>query len=390
MCGSSLPNNTMKTKLKSVPVALLVAASFLTSTSAHEPVAEQPETKVQLAILLDTSNSMDGLIQQAKTQLWSIVNTFGHAKRDGQQAFVEVALYEYGNSALDRESYFIRQVLPFTRDLDEVSEQLFQLKTNGGDEFCGAVIRRATEQLAWDNTPGTYRAMFIAGNEPFNQGSIDPGSACREAMDSSILVNTIHCGAEEVGVNSGWKSGALVTGGNFSVIDQNKRVVEITCPQDAVIIQLNGDLNKTYLKFGSKGDYGCANQMRQDSNAEVSQVGQVNRAVTKSTLNYSNRSWDLVDACKDENFEITKVKRETLPLELQELEAKELAAKVAEMTAKREEIQGKIQQLNREREAFLIAERKRLGEEAKGTLGDEVRKAVSEQAKKLGYELSPR
>lgn len=378
----------MKTKLKSVPVALLAAASFLTSASAHEPAAEPPETKVQLAILLDTSNSMDGLIQQAKTQLWSIVNTFAHAKRDGQQAFVEVALYEYGNSALDRESYFIRQVLPFTRDLDEVSEQLFQLKTNGGDEYCGAVIRRATEQLAWDPTPGTYRALFIAGNEPFNQGSIDPGSACREAMESSILVNTIHCGTEAVGVNSGWKSGALVTGGHFSVIDQNKRVVEITCPQDAVIIQLNEDLNKTYLKFGTKGDYGCANQMRQDSNAEVSKVGQVNRAVTKSTNNYSNSSWDLVDACKDENFEMTKVKRETLPTELQKLAAEELAAKVAEMTAKREEIQGKIQQLNREREAFLTAERKRLGEEAKGTLGDEVRKAVSEQAKKLGYDLS--
>lgn len=378
----------MNQKIKSLPVALLAAASFLTSAHAHEPALDQSETKVQLAILLDTSNSMDGLIQQAKTQLWSIVNTFGHAKRDGQQAFVEVALYEYGNNALDRESYFIRQVLPFTRDLDEVSEQLFQLKTNGGDEFCGAVIRRAAEQLAWDDTAGTYRAIFIAGNEPFNQGTIDPGSACREAMESSILVNTIHCGTESVGVNTGWKSGALVTGGNFSVIDQNKRVVEITCPQDAVIIQLNGDLNKTYLKFGTKGDYGCANQRRQDSNAEVSKAGQVTRAVTKSTGNYSNKSWDLVDACKDEDFEITKVKRETLPTELQKLEAEELATKVAEMTAKREEIQGKIQQLNVEREAFLAAERKRLGEQAEGTLGDEVRKAVSEQAKKLGYNLA--
>ena len=29
---------------------------------------------VQVAILLDTSNSMDGLIEQAKTQLWRVVN----------------------------------------------------------------------------------------------------------------------------------------------------------------------------------------------------------------------------------------------------------------------------------------------------------------------------
>ena len=31
---------------------------------------------IQLAILLDTSNSMDGLINQAKSELWTIVNEF--------------------------------------------------------------------------------------------------------------------------------------------------------------------------------------------------------------------------------------------------------------------------------------------------------------------------
>ncbi len=35
---------------------------------------------VKIALLLDTSNSMDGLINQAKSQLWDIVNKFTHAK----------------------------------------------------------------------------------------------------------------------------------------------------------------------------------------------------------------------------------------------------------------------------------------------------------------------
>ena len=39
---------------------------------------------VQIAILLDTSNSMDGLIGQAKTQLWNVVNEFVRAKKDGR------------------------------------------------------------------------------------------------------------------------------------------------------------------------------------------------------------------------------------------------------------------------------------------------------------------
>ena len=33
------------------------------------------ENTIQVAILLDTSGSMDGLIEQAKSRLWNIVNT---------------------------------------------------------------------------------------------------------------------------------------------------------------------------------------------------------------------------------------------------------------------------------------------------------------------------
>ena len=35
---------------------------------------------IKVALLLDTSNSMDGLIDQAKAQLWEIVNEFSYAK----------------------------------------------------------------------------------------------------------------------------------------------------------------------------------------------------------------------------------------------------------------------------------------------------------------------
>jgi hypothetical protein len=42
----------------------------------------EAENRIQIAILLDTSSSMDGLIDQAKTQLWKVVNTFIEAKHD--------------------------------------------------------------------------------------------------------------------------------------------------------------------------------------------------------------------------------------------------------------------------------------------------------------------
>ena len=92
---------------------------------------------IKVALLLDTSNSMDGLIHQAKAQLWEIINELSYAKCGGEKPTLEIALYEYGNDNLSSEEGYIRQVLGFSNDLDEISEKLFSLTTRGGSEFCG-------------------------------------------------------------------------------------------------------------------------------------------------------------------------------------------------------------------------------------------------------------
>src|SRR5436190_7812027 len=192
--------STMKQILHSM-TTLALALGFLSFANAEDSkksIADQP--LVQLAILLDTSNSMDGLIAQAKTQLWNIVNEFATAKQDGKAPRVQVALYEYGNNGLDQAKGWVRQVTPLTDDLDKLSEQLFSLKTNGGEEYCGWVIRDATAQLAWDSSPKTYKAIFIAGNEPFTQGPVSYVESCKGAIAKGIIVNTIHCGPEQAGI----------------------------------------------------------------------------------------------------------------------------------------------------------------------------------------------
>ena len=83
-------------------------------------IAANPEEKtkvrqtIKVALLLDTSNSMDGLINQAKTQLWEIVNELSYAKYGIQEPDLEIALYEYGNDRLESSDGYIRQVLPFS------------------------------------------------------------------------------------------------------------------------------------------------------------------------------------------------------------------------------------------------------------------------------------
>ena len=147
----------MKTTIAKISLAVIViVTSAVAPLPAEEilpiarPTSQSMQLKkpqVQMAILLDTSSSMSGLIDQARIELWAIVNEFIFAKRNGMEPEVQVALYEYGKSSLSAKEGYIRMIVPFTTDLDKVSEELFALKTNGGQEYCGWVIKEATQAL---------------------------------------------------------------------------------------------------------------------------------------------------------------------------------------------------------------------------------------------------
>lgn len=341
--------------------SLLAPAAFAKGPQDGAPPSDKPQAKVQIALLLDTSNSMDGLIDQAKTQLWKVVNTFTEAKRDGQAPFVEVALYEYGNNGLNIANNWIRLVEPLTRDLDEVSKELFAFRTNGGDEYCGAVIQRALADLSWDSSPNTYKAIFIAGNEPFLQGPVDGRQACRDAMAKGIVVNTIHCGSREAGIAGSWHDGAALAEGKYLIIDQDQAVAHVDAPQDKEINTLSIEINKTYLGYGALCREGMAKQAEADRDAfaNAGKGAAVGRAATKASGNYYNGNWDLVDACKDGRMKLADVPADQLPAAMKAMTPAEREAHLAKMTSERDGLQKKIQELTRQRDAFVAEELKR-------------------------------
>jgi hypothetical protein len=157
-------------------------------------IAQNTRPKIQIAILLDSSNSMDGLIEQTRTKIWNIVNAISHVTKNGKPPILEVSLYHYGNDSLPSTEGFNRLLSEFTPELDVVSEKLFSIKTNGGQEYTGWVIDSAIKQLQWSNNKEDFRVIFIAGNEGFDQGSIPWQKAIDLAVKKDVLVNTIYCG----------------------------------------------------------------------------------------------------------------------------------------------------------------------------------------------------
>ena len=333
---------------------------------------------VKIALLLDTSNSMDGLINQAKAQLWDIVNQFSYAKcGKGHRPGLQIALYQYGNDALSSREGYIQQVIGFSSDLDEISEKLFSLSTNGGEEFCGQVIQTSLRQLDWGKNPDNLKMIFIAGNEPFTQGKLNYKDAVANAKEKDVIVNTIFCGNYQQGINTDWKKGATLTGGEYMAIDHNKRVVHIDTPYDDIIIKLNSKLNSTYISYGATGSAKLKLQSRQDNNAmEMEEAVAVKRAVSKSSGMYNNSNWDLIDASEDEEFDVASINKEELPKALRDKSKAELTAIIGEKKAERKRIQKEIKELNTKRENYISKHSK----QEMGELESAMLKAIKSQA----------
>lgn len=381
--------------MKKIQIILLAAMLALTYSckadtkktdkqllAAMEIETPKKDHYIKVALLLDTSNSMDGLIDQAKAQLWEIVNELSYAKCHNDRPKLQIALYEYGNDNLSSRDNYIRKILSFTEDLDDVSKELFSLTTNGGSEYCGAVIQESLNKLDWGNEADDLKMVFIAGNEPFDQGGTNYKDAAANAKEDGVVVNTIFCGDYRHGIDSYWKDGAQLTYGDYMAINQNQQTVYMPSPYDDVIIQLNLKLNNTYVPYGSTGKEKSRVQQEQDANAaEYSKANAVSRTISKGSHLYTNSSWDLVDAEEEAGFSYDKLKKDELPQELKGKNNSEIKKYLETKRNEREAIQNEIKKLNEQR-------RKYISENSKNTdngLENAMVQAIKKQAEKKNY-----
>jgi hypothetical protein len=337
--------------------ALLVAFLFMNfTTNERNVVVPAKDQTIMIALLLDTSSSMDGLIIQAKSQLWKIVNEVAAAKTvDGAQPNIKIALYEYGNEGLFSYDGYIRQVSALTEDLDAISEKLFSLSTNGGNEYCGQVIKTCLNDLEWSVSNTDLKMIFIAGNEPFTQGTVAYELACKTAKEKGVVVNTIYCGDFNDDITWSWKRGAELTGGAFMSIEQNNKTVYVATPYDNQIAALNDKLNATYVYYGASGEYRKAQQLLQDKNAAGFGAANVaERSFCKSSHAYKNASWDLVDAAKDNENLIAEAKSDDLPDEMRTMTVDQRKVYIKQKSEQRTKIQSEIQSLNRKRQEYIL------------------------------------
>ncbi|MBM4062960.1 MAG: VWA domain-containing protein, partial [Planctomycetes bacterium] len=313
-------------------LGLAAAAAAQNPPPAIAPAAPAGARPIDLAICLDVSGSMEGLINAARQNLWAVVNDLARLQ---PAPTLRVALLTYGCTAYDPATGWVRVDTDFTTDLDLVSQKLFALTTNGGDEYVARVVQKALE-LPWTADPKALKLLFVAGNEPATQDPVvSAAEQSKAAIARGIVVNTIFCGDPAHHDAAAWRDIAKLADGQFAAIQQDVAVVVAT-PFDKQLAELSVAMNVTYVPYGAERAVWAENQGAQDSNAaKLNVVAAAQRCQTKASAFYVNAHWDLVDACDDPKFDLAALKKEDLPEALRALTVEQLRAHVAQQKQKR-------------------------------------------------------
>lgn len=359
-----------------------------TAAAAEATAPERPWEVIDVAIALDTSGSMEYLIEAARLKLWAIVHDLTLLE---PTPTLRVALLTFGNFKNHRDAGWVRVETDLTEDLDQVSERLFMLTAEGGTEYLGRVLKVALQGLSWTPSEYTLKLVFVVGNEPANQ---DPEVSFREmaerARDKGILVNAVFCGSGEHEDAASWKEMAELADGQFATIDHRRRTVIVKTPFDEEIAELSAEINDTYIPLGERGRQRRRKLAEQDKNAKMlSPEAATSRAQVKTTRLYC-AGWDLVDALDAGRVSLYDLEKEELPENLRAMSIRELEIYVEEMRKRRAELREQIAEMAEMRRQRVSAQinLNDLGDSM--TFDAALRRVILKRAEEKGFRLPER
>jgi hypothetical protein len=308
--------------LLALPFGQVSLAQFPGEPGPYAPPPQANSQKVQLALILDTSGSMKELLEQAKGELWYMVNEVMDAYEGYAPPQLEIALLEYGQRRAGKRQDFVRIVVPFTTDLDWVGQALFDMRKGGRKEFTGVALQTAQQRLRWSPRSEDLKFIFIAGNERFEQGPVSARVAIQRAVSEGISIHTIFAGEYRKGMNLGWKAAADWGQGEYFALEDGTAPRVPYYPSNyGELASLNRRLYETYLPYGPYGTRYWDRYCMLDDYAWRYGYGAFYwRLRTKTYHTYCNPRWDLVDAIRCGYVSWEDIPRDQLPREVRDLE----------------------------------------------------------------------
>jgi Mg-chelatase subunit ChlD len=343
--------------MQSFALALALLAAPGQQVAAPKPVSPafvSPRPVVEVAFVLDTTGSMGGLIDGAKRRIWSIARRIG----EGQpRPDLRIAVIGYR----DQGDEYVTRVHDLTSDMDGVYQHLMAFQAGGGGdtpEHVSAALDDAVHRVSWSRGKA-LRMIFLVGDAPPHvdyQDGFDYRRATRDAAQKGISVETIQCGGDAT-TAAVWREIAGMGGGQYAQIDSQGGMPVRVTPMDAELAKLNAELASTVVAGGSVAER-AATGRRLEARAAMP------AAMAVEASGYFAKEEKLAD--KDlvampepeqkREIQALRAKPGSAPAALEGKTDAEAAAYLKEQRARRDRIQSRIVDLQKQRDAFLLRE----------------------------------
>jgi Mg-chelatase subunit ChlD len=383
----------MKMKLFAVSLFTLttLAVVYFPDVRGHANVRVAPITaaKIEVVFVLDTTGSMDGLIQAAKDKIWSIASSMASAQRAPE---IKMGLVAYR----DRGDDYVTRVIDLSDDLDSVYATLIDFEAEGGGdgpESVNEALYDAIHDISWSQDPNSYQVVFLVGDAPPHMDYADEvkyPQTLALAARRGIVVNTIRCG-EDPATEQQWQQIAALTQGAYFSVEQAGSAIAMTTPFDEELAGLSASLDDTRLYYGSDQERD-AKQLKiiatDKLHAEASMAAKARRAVFNASPSGAVNQFgdgDLVADVAVGRVDLHKLDTGLLPETLQAMAPAARSEMVLEHVRRRDELQRQIGELSKQRENFLASEVEASGKKEQ-SLDYRLFDTVRGQAEKKGLE----
>jgi Mg-chelatase subunit ChlD len=330
------------------------------STLQPDPVLHVTEVQrpvVDVVFVLDTTGSMSGLIQTAKDKIWSIATTMSSAQPTPE---IRIGLVGYR----DRGDAYVTKVIDLSSDLDSVYADLMDFEAGGGGdtpESVNQALHDAVHNMSWSQDSQAYQVVFLVGDAPPHMDYQDEPQfpqIMASALQKGIVVNTIQCGDMPTTV-APWQQIADLGNGSYFQVEQAGSAVAYATPYDEEIAALSARLDDTRLYYGSDEEksrmyakMAAADKLETTASVE----SRARRGVFNSSVGGKKNllgEKELVEAITSGEVSLDELDTDALPEALQPMAPDEQLAKIEELSKERQELQGRIQVLARDRNDYI-------------------------------------
>jgi len=341
---------------------IIAAAALLTLSScntARKPSAAPPAAQsIDIAFVLDTTASMQDVIDGAKTRIWSVATAITSKQ---PKPHVRIALLPFR----DRGDAYVTQLFDLTDDLDAVFKNLQSFKAEGGGdtpESVNQALYEAVTKVSWSADPNAVKLIFLVGDAPPHMDYADDvkyPDTCKLAVERHISVNTIQCGDIDGAAPVFQEIAGKATGSYVPLPADGGDMRLVSSPVDGDLAELNARLNQTVLPYGS-----AAQQASIAAKLVTSES--IPAAVAADRLTYNlldngkvvQGTGDLLTDLslgRIAQSDLDSLPQHELPPTLQNLTSAERSIRIRELQSRRAAVQQRIADLLRKRTAYLAA-----------------------------------